>query len=308
MKNKIIIGIIALSFIALVVIILSSKVPKSIDITTFESAYNVVQFSDEENIEIPIFISMEDSYIINKDNVISSKIKNDQDSIAFNINRIVDTEEKALIKNKRFHKYILILNPVLKLEDDFTLEIDNAILEINYSQGINININIGSFSYYYYSTSGNDLSISKLKGLVNTYTDKLLVGVQIGLKSNTDDVIKITNIKALDTNVILAKSSIVLNKDFTQGAKIDDFLGYTYDPYGDFEDRDFNIILDKEYNLFIPLKYKKDILLNKLGFLIEYEINGVTKYFCIDDFIFFNTNLYSEKRINNLKLYTYENY
>lgn len=285
------------------------QVPRTIELTTFERAYNMVQQSEEEVIEIPLYINYADSYLVKKDNITNAVIKNDDASLAFAISKI-EQEDEVYLKSKKFYKYIFTLTPNITLEDDFKLEILNSILELSYVQGVKVSVNIGSFSYYFYNNDDTALSIKQLKGLVNTYEDKTLVGITLGLKNNTNDNIKLKNIIALDANVNAELGEIKLNKEFNQGDSIDEILGYIYNPYSSSKGETIEIEIenDNDINIFIPLKYKQNILLNKLGFLIEYEMNNQVKYLCIDDFMFFETSLYSINKINNLKFHIYENY
>lgn len=308
MRNKIIGISIALSIFLILVIILIKQVPKTIELTTFEKAYNIVQLSDEETIEIPVYINYLDSYLVKKENIANANINNNEDSLSFTVEEINSIDDVTYLKNKKFYKYIFKLKPNINLDGNFTLEMNNAYLELNYEQGVNMKIGIGSFSYYYYNTQASALSVKQLKGLINTYEDKTLVGVLIGLKNSSNEGIKIKNIIPLDLNVNAALDEAVLNKEFNQGDDIDDILGYQYSIFGNVTKNDVEIAVEDETSLFIPLKYIKNVLLNKIGFLIEYEEADVIKYLCIDDFIFFDTSLYSIKRINNLKYYTYENY
>src|SRR5690606_19154080 len=103
-------------------------------------------------------------------------------------------------------------------------------------------------------------------------------------------------------------NDILEDISFNQGKDINEILGYSYNLYNINNNIDLNLEFSESLNVFVPLKYKSDILLNKLGFLIEYEINNEIKYLVIDDFNFFETYFLSIKKINNLKIYTYENY
>lgn len=308
MRNKIIGISIFISIIMILVIVLIKQVPKTIELTTFEKAYNIVQLSDEETIEIPLYINYLDSYLVKKENLANANINNNEDSLSFTLEDITAIDDVTYLKNKKFYKYIFKLKPNINLDTDFTLEMENSYLELNYEQGVNVKIGIGSFCYYYYKTEASALAVKQLKGLINTYEDKTLVGVLIGLKNSSSTEIKIKKIIPLDLNVNASLDEIVLNKEFNQGVEIDDLLGYQYNPLGSGTTEDIEIVVKDETSLFIPLKYIKNVLLNKIGFLIEYEENGVIQHLCIDDFIFFDTTLYSVKRINNLKYYTYENY
>lgn len=307
MKNKIISGIVILSILLIVIIVIINQVPKTLELTTFEKAYNLVQKTNEECIEIPIYINHGDSYLVKLENIEKAVIRNDDASLTFKVIKI-EKEEDVYLKNRKFYQYLFILSPTITLEDDYKLEMDKSILELSYAQGANVSISIGSFSYYYFKKDEHSLSLKQLKGLVNTYDDKMLVGIMLGLKNNSNNIITIKNIIPLDTNVIASLSEVKYDQYFNQGDSIDEILGYKYNLYSFEESKPIDFIVTDDVSLFIPLKYKQNILLNKLGLLVEYVENGDLKYFCIDDFMFFETSLYSINKINNLKYHVYENY
>lgn len=308
MKQKIIIGIVSLTVIIIALIAILSKDEKNIELTTFKASYNMVQTSTDEAIEVAIFIDRENTYIVKKDNIVSTAIKDDNDIFALKLTDIINTKEELLLKNKVFYKYLFILKPNIEIDSSFSLEIKDAILELNYKQE-NIQLEIGSFSYYNYNYNEIDLGLSKLKGLVNEISStKTLVGTLFNFKNNTNSLITITKIKALDINIELSISDAIKINDFNQGTLINDLLGHNYNTlFTESTSSNMNEEINNELSIFIPYKYKDNVVVNKIGFLVEYESDGIIKHFVIDDFLFFESSVFTEADFNNLKYYLYPN-
>lgn len=307
MREKVVVLITSVSIVFLIVILFLSNVPKTIEITTFEKAYNMVQLDKSEQFEIPLLINIENSYVVDEKNIESICINNNLELVKLDLVKIIFQNEKINLNNKWFYKYSFILKPNLELNNDFSIEINDANLEISFKKGESIKIGIGSFSYYYFNSYKNDLSLSKLKGLVNDLKGKTLVGVLIGLKNNKNSNVVIKNIIPLDLNINISSDEITYLHDFNQGEDISDILGYKYNLYEKHLNSEVTIEVNDEVNLFIPLKYQEKTIVNKLGFLIEYEIGNKRYYMCIDDFIFFDSNDYI-KYSNNFIIYKYENH
>lgn len=66
MREKVVVLITSVSIVFLIVILFLSNVPKTIEITTFEKAYNMVQLDKSEQFEIPLLINIENSYVVDE--------------------------------------------------------------------------------------------------------------------------------------------------------------------------------------------------------------------------------------------------
>lgn len=308
MKTKIVLTFIGVSVLTILIVIFVRKIPKTIEVTTFEKSHSFIQANDDELFELALFFNKPTNYLVDKDNVTSVNLKNNEEIFKFNLVKVEYTSETLSLKDSIYYKYNFYLTPTLKLEDDFSFEITNCLLDLTYKQGVNLSIGIGSFSYYYFKDNSADIRLTKLNGLINDFDEKTLVGINLSLSSNEEKEIKINKIQVLDLNVAISSNDIKSNINFTQGEDINSVLGYNYDLFSLTQEEDLNLSFENNINLFIPLKYRDKLYTNKVGLKIEYEINGEIKYFWIDDFTFFETKIYTKYQINNLKYYLYENY
>jgi len=305
-KTKYIKIILLISLVFLVVLLLVRKIPNTIEIVMVTKGYNFVQVERDETFEISFFISTKNSNFSNQNNIKSIAITDEINYLKFKLEDIILSEEKVYLKNKWYYNVLFSLKPLIEVTNNFTLEMIDAYLEIAFKNDSYAKLSIGSFSYYLFQENSQNLSITKLKGLVNTFNNnKRLVGVLIGIKNNTNKQIKITNIYPLDLNIKVAYKDIIKCNDFIQGETIKEILGYDYNLFEIEENVKLNLCVDDEIRIFIPLKYIKDIVINKMGFLIEYELDKETFYYCLDDFLFFESNDYLVN-LKWLKFYTYE--
>lgn len=309
MNKKLTIITICFSILLIAIFALVRKVPKLVELTTFEKAHNYVSLSNEEKIDIGIFIDHKNSFITNIENISSCYIGDDDNILNLKIENIIQSNQITKLKNKDFYLFNFLFSPKLILESDFSFEVFNASLIINYTQGEDIKIRIGSFSYYYFSNNNNEhLSINKLKGLVNEIENQTLVGVGLGLKNNSSSSLVIKQIIPLDVNLEISYENIKDNITFNNNDLIEEVLGYNYNIYNNNIDfSEINKVINNEVYLFLPLKYKNKLIVNNLGLLVIYELNEEEYKLYIDDFVFFKTKLYSINTINNLKYYVYEN-
>lgn len=306
MRKKFFYFFCGLSILVLLVIIITKNVPQLLEVTTFKKAYNMVLVNEDESLEIPLFISNTNSYFTEKANIESIIISNNDETLKFNLESINENKEKILLKDKWFFKYVYKLKPIIDKTVDITLEMKNAKLEISFKRGTNSSIAIGSLCIYSFNNTSENLSIIKLKGLVNDFDGNKLVGVLMGLKNNTKEDLIIKNIYPLDININASYAEIIELNDFNQKENISYILGYNYKLYENIENDNLEISLSDEIKLFIPIKYKDRITVNKVGFLIEYVMNNELHYYIIDDFLFFDSNDYLISDIRGLVFYTYE--
>jgi len=317
-KLNIVYILLGISLVVILIISIVAKVPKTVQVTTFKKSYSYVsKYQENEEIIINVYINQLDSYITQGENIESSYItdNNNEDHIILNLKKVNNCQEKISLNKDEFHLFQYIFDIEFLTDSDFSLEIDNAYLCLEYAQDDFIKIGIGSFSFYKVEGFGSeDLSIARLKGVVNTVNNvKTLVGIAINFKNNNTIDLTITNIIPLVLKVETSNNDVKkLNSfNYNSGDTIKSILGYEFNPYqSNSSDIDLNLQindLEDDYYIF-PLKHQNIYPVNKVGFIVEYEIDNIKKKMYFDDFTFFTSSKYSKNEINKLIYYTYENY
>lgn len=304
--------ILASSLVVVIIIAIAFKPQKMIELTTFPQAYNIVSLVDEQDqLAIDLYINHKDSYLINHDNISHAYLLDKQNNqLKLKIVRIDATGEYLNTNHKKYYGYQFHFEIPINATSELTFTMEEANLILEYIQGTNIDIRIGSFCYYkVLKFGGDEITINKLKGVVNEIDGKkTLVGLGIGIKNHLSEHTIIKKIIPLDVNVFVSYQDYQEIKNFEPTSNISELLGYHYDVNFQEKSDCLNLEIDDEGFYLFPLKYTNTITINKLGFIVEYEVDKEIKRLYYDDFTFFNTNQSFESIINQLVFYHYENY
>lgn len=300
------------SLIVVIIIAIIFKPQNTIELTTFPQAYNIVSLLDEkDHLSINLYINQRDSYLINCDNISYAYINDKQNNqLKLKINRIEATGEYLQTNRKKYYGYQFRFEVPINVTSELTLTLKEANLILEYIQGIKVEIGIGSFSYYKVPNyGGEEITINKLKGVVNEIEgSKTLVGLGLGIKNHMNQPVIIKRIIPLDVNIFVSSQDYQEIDSFETTNDISNLLGYRYDVNYQKNSDNLNLEIKDEGFYLFPLKYIKNIMINKLGFIIEYEVDTEIKRLYYDDFTFFSTNQQLESNINQLVFYRYENY
>jgi len=315
MKLKIILmAMFLVSLFIVILIAIRTKMPATVTVTTFPQAYNCVGLIDEEDsFTVEIMVNTKKSFIDVIENIVDASICNDNEFLRLKPAEIKLCSEPLYIRGNKYFLYCFVFLIDFTPETEISFEINPALLQINYSSGAQIKLNIGTFSYYKYQSFGSAvLSVVKLRGVVNDIDDtKTLAAVEIGLRNDSENNLRITAVKPLDLNLLVSGAESVVSEDleFKSADLIADILDK---PYYFFAAGtvDFSYRLEPNENIsfLFPLKYHQLYSVNKLGFIVEYESDYANGKLVYDDFTFFQTNEYSRKAIDELVFYTYENH
>jgi len=227
----------------------------------------------------------------------------------------IPTQSQITINNKLFFLYDFLFKIDFQTTSPYQLELDEAYLHLN--RGVETEemlIFIGSLAFVKIpSMLNNDLTMTKLKGNVNLLDQgKSVVGFEMKLRNNSLAPIRIERIKPLVTNLFVSAQDSLeqFTFDFSSTDSVKTILGYQYEVYSAFEEVDFNFLIggNEEVNYYFPLKYQNSYKINQFGIQIDYWKNEIRYTEYIDNFIFFNDYQLSEREINNLIVYTYDNH
>ena len=320
MKKRLIISSIIFVIISIFIVCFSLYMTRGnvFHITTIKKTYSLVSnYKENENFEVLLYISDKKAYAVNIDKISECKItdKEGNESIAVKIVSITDKYEAMKINNNKYFLYSFIFNVDLKTDSDLSFEIKDALLVMkypNFEQDV-IEVSIGNFYYYkipYYGDIGENLVISKIKPLVNYIGyNKSLAGIDFQFYNQINNDIVINKIEVLNGDVVIGKNDIcIIDEDFSSGENIDNILGYNYDYYDNASDNgNYNIVIKSGEikEVLFPLKYSKEVIVDQLGLIIHYSINGESFKVYYDDFVFFKQ---TSIKINadNLEIKTYE--
>ncbi len=301
MKKYIICFFVTISITIACLILVVLKPSPTLKLTTVKKAYSYVSsFQEEEKIQVNILINdLNDSITnIEKYSALSISDKNHHNELVLDLEEVTYQGEITTIDHESFYQYSYQFIVLLKTDDKFLLEIEDAYLCMNY-RNIDITLAIGSFSYYKVPYFGDDkayISISKLKPIVNDYQEeKVLVGIVMGITNQTNQKIIIQKITALDLNLqFYSADFMVIQNEVFSNSNISTLLGKNYSLHGT-NDHNEEILLvispNTKVDYLLPITYHGAFKTNKMGFLIEYRIGEEQNTLYYDEFLFFTTKV-----------------
>ena len=234
------------------------------DIITVKNDYYVINSDAVNYLNIPLYFSMKDPAFLKQDNIerIHLITEDKEDIIPLSIKEINFLKE---IKDNDEIYYQYDLKVAIDLVIDSLTIYDDIYLEIEYVNSVSIKLLIGSISIYNYK-SNNELQYTNLKGIVKSYNQTKMLQC-VAVKLNTNDDIKIIDIRALNNKVnINMEDSVVINNIDLSNMKLEDYVETDYNIIGNStHNRSFDIS-DEDY-LLIYLKYDKYIEMTCCGFI-----------------------------------------
>lgn len=263
-----------------------------------ENDYYVVNSSEENELNIPLYISNNNKNLVDKDQISTISIVDASSDavIPLSIEQITYLKE-VTYDSITYYEYDLSLN--VNLISYEPILINNAYLTILYNSGYNLKMKIGSLCLYNYDVN-NAVYYTTLKGIIREYMGKkMLIGVLVKLSCN--EKIAIDDIKSLNKNVMVDMSmSEVVTYDESADV-VNKFIDENYSVLSDVGEGSV-IEIEKEQYLLLCLKYTNYLEINNLGFIIKYHDGDNYCEKVINPFKYFKNNS-SERTINK---YYYE--
>lgn len=314
MKKTVLCILLFVVFVSLVIVsvILANSNEKTLIITTIPKSYCYVNgYSEKLEFPVTLYLNRTDTSLIDINSIDSTYLTNEEQMIKVNCINIQEQTKKVYIKNKEYHTYTYYFEMPITVSDKYQLSIPKASLNI-ITSSLEVNVQIGSFTYSkvpYFGDSNGHLSIMNLKPVVNEVWDnKTLVAVVLGLRNNSNYVIEINNLDFLNQSISPAYNDIrYINKEVYPSDDLSTLLGYPYTVVEDETTTSFSYTIApfSTLQLLIPLKYHEEIIVDRLGLQFEYNYQNTSTSFYYDDFIYFQA---LPLTLENLQLYTYENY
>ena len=287
-KYKIIIIVIAFAIVLILGLFsILKKNPIKNEFVTISNDYFVVNSTNDNYINVPIYVDIKDTEFMDVNNIEHVYLTNRTEDELFPVEiEYITYLDVAIYNEKNYYQYDVKLN--LMFISNEMIKISDLYLKTIYPNDITIKLKLGSLVLYNYKNDEN-LTYSNLKGLVKVWNNTtMLTGVLVKLSNSLDYTI--TSIKTISN---YAEVDSVYT---TQTCYIDEELT----PIERHVDEKFNIINDnnsdicidlvEEDYLFICLNYNEYVTCPTIGFIIGYELDGEVYEKVISVFKYFKTN------------------
>lgn len=254
---------------------------------TVKNDYYLVNLNKENNLNVPLFISLKDSIFVDLEEIKNTFLvtNDEQEVLPLTINSLTYLDE-VKYDDKPFYEYDF--NLCLDMVFDRLTMYDQIYLKVLYESGASIKILIGSLTVYNY-LSNEDVFYTNLKGITTKHNSNVILS-NVLVKFNTKSEIEIVDIKTLNNQVSVdLEYSEVIDYIDENTTPIINFINQDYKIIGNSNIKKSIVVDDKDY-LLIYLKYDKYIELACQGFVISYLDNGTLCEKVISPFKFFKSN------------------
>jgi hypothetical protein len=183
------------------------------------------------------------------------------------------------------------------------INMDQVYLSLDYDNGDNIDVFIGELNYLFKTYNDDDISLGNLSATYEYINDVETVGgINVTLANLTNDNFNITNINLVSSNVKANYEKTIERSECSYRSTVEDCLveeGYDFENYNE-SDKTFLVRKNNNLELYIPLNYLNNTeYLYRFSITIEYEIDGETKEYIIDDFPFMSKGIYLKEMEGN---------
>lgn len=302
MKKVFLWGFVVYVIVAVGLIIIFEKdVDDSIAILSVEKPYARV-ITEGETIDIPLYISEKQTFLLDKNLIDNVYIKSDGDETEVSMIAIKDQEQTFVKDEIYYFHYYLEIGFQSVYSENLELTLKNAILTVEYENGESIDLSIGNM-YLLFSEINQPvhLDFSQMYGL---YKEDVINGIYIGLENITNHAIEILSIETLyqDMQIDLGHIQRLYNVD----DHINDLESYlpNYQSLVDTLSVLEPITLTNHLGYILPIQYlNKYPYITRFPLIINYKYQDQTYKYIIDDFMFSNyaNDFYKE-------LYSFETY
>ena len=254
---------------------------------TVKNDYYLVNSNKENNLNVPLFISLKDSIFVDLEEIKNTFLvtNDEQEVLPLTINSLTYLDE-VKYDDKPFYEYDF--NLCLDMVFDRLTMYDQIYLKVLYESGASIKILIGSLTIYNY-LSNEDVFYTNLKGITTKHNSNVILS-NVLVKFNTKSEIEIVDIKTLNNQVSVdLEYSEVIDYIDENTTPIINFINQDYKIIGNSNIKKSISVDDQDY-LLIYLKYDKYIELACQGFVISYLDNGTLCEKVISPFKFFKSN------------------
>ena len=273
-----------ISLVFTVLLIILSGCQKEIKLYVYKDDYNLIN----QDLELMVYTNIYKSPYLEKDNITNIFLYDKDNKLQLEINNI-----KYLGYHDKKHQFLFCFNTTKFANEMLTF--NNPIIEIEYINQLFVSIKLNSLCIYNLDNINydNDLSIVKMNGVYDEY----LKCINIDLKNRTSEIIQIKDITLVNANFGADLSNLALKDNLKSNFKKTN-LDYKHYNNEMKLSKNITILPNQIVNLTIPVSYYNNKESAQSGIIIEYEINKITKYKVIYNFVFVSNK--------NIKLEVYD--
>lgn len=294
-------------FIVILLVSLNNK--KTQKFFVYEKNYNVVYSTNSKKIYIDVYVNDKKCYLVDKKQVKSCSIINDENSsfIDVSLENIIDNKSVIEYDSEKYYQYSFIFNINFDTEEEIKWYFERAILQIKFNGNIEYDISIGQFSFIKIKNNPDDIIISYVKPIIteieeNSYLSGLILGLRKNEKVNN---IKINNIEVMNANMYTGEKISIINDRPIENT-FEGIFGYDFINTNSGDGSiNYNIVNNDIIYIQIPIYYEYLYMTTSFPVKINYSLDNKELDYYLYDYIFYNpiNEIVSKKNIHFYNVY-----
>jgi hypothetical protein len=284
--------ILFITIISLIVVLnINPEVP--LVIISKDTVYSQFHTDELETLQIKLLTNKPTDYHFIKDQVISSKIINEEQNISVNIKEI-EVSNLPINYNEVLYYPLTISLKIPVNSTNHLLYLDQAKLSLIYENLNQIEVPLGELNYQFLKENPADLVLGNLSATYEKVEEQQTVGgVFLELHNQTNHNIYIKSIDIVSKQIHLNNQYITIDHICDYLETVVSCLGLSYYHFFDSPVLQTNTLLrsNNHISLYVPLSYNRDFtFIERFAIAVVYEMNSEEKIWYIDDFPYLNTS------------------
>ena len=260
--------------------------------------------SKDETLSFSLFIDNNQNFLIDKRNITSTSIKNEDIELSVDLIEFYEAESNIRYKDELYYQFVIEVGFNDLSLDGLDLNIETAVLTINYLNGESINISVGDLYLTFKEIEIDNyldyISLSCLSEIVDN--QEYIGAVVIKLNNLTNQDMEIIDIRSNNPKFNFSLTDNHYNEEKPSGFVsdiIDDYLNMSLI-------KDAFVLNDDGYYV-IPVVYVDDYeKIFRFPIIIEYLYNNSLFELYIDDYLFLNEMVNFDEYMGNINTYIYQ--
>ena len=260
--------------------------------------------SEEETISFSVFIDNNKNFLIDKNNISSLSLRNNEIVISLDLIEFSEVENNIKFQNKFYYQYLIEVgfNEINLM--GLNLAIEEAYLDINDLNGVNLSVSIGDLYLLFKDIEiDNYLDYNSMSCLTKIIKKEKYVGtVVMKLNNLTNNDIEIIDIRTNNQKIDFNTKNYYFSET-KPVSKVSDIIP----EYPNLELQKEKFVLNEEGYYVFPTVYKEGFeKLFRFPIIIEYRYNGLDYELYIDDYLFLNEMVNFDEYVGNINTYMYQ--
>lgn len=276
------------------VLIFSEDKDDMIDIISVKKDYARV-LTQEEVIDIPLYITSDQSFLTHTANISASRIISDGDEVSIDIVAINDMHQLVTYEDISYFLFHIVIDFSQVYNKNLRLSMPNAQLQISYNNDEVLSLALGHMGILFHDLE--QTTHIDFNRLYATYDHGAISSIILDLENKTGQTIEISYIETLNPSLHLNLNYALIHYD--RHSHIDQLSAFI---------EDYQMLIDKgeiqgqidfyqDTQYILPLKHIKHIsYLNRFPLIIHYRYHEQDYTYIIDDYMFFQpiSDLYED--------------